>query len=258
MTNPLSAQSHPSHHLIHSIAPSLSLPIDMSGGAFSFAYRDAVGAVRSSLPLIGLCRLIAFPSRCYCPMVGSPCLSVVSGFTGIVLASPCPVLVVMPSAVRVSSHRLSPCSFDTGSGERSVLAACDSVFVSVRCGIITPRSRRGDMLLALCPVSSCPPVLVPYRIDWRGRLLGKTAGLFLVSSVAMWSSFRLCRCLSSSPNRSHISCSSRMYQLSPRHFSSAIGLAPPLVSNKTGSKTGRDFVLCSLSHRECECLRRWR
>lgn len=58
----------------------------MRGGAVAFACRFAVGAVRLSFPFIGLCRLIAFPSRCYCPRVGSSRPSS-SGLSGIVLAS---------------------------------------------------------------------------------------------------------------------------------------------------------------------------
>lgn len=70
--------------------------------------------------------------------------------------------------------------------------------------------------------------------------LKKTAGLVCrpISFVGMRLSFRLSQLLAPSPNRSHISCGSRMYQLSPW----VIGLAPPLVSNKTGSKTGRNFT----------------
>lgn len=84
-----------------------------------------------------------------------------------------------------------------------MLAACDSVFVSVRCGIITPRSRRGDMLLALCPASSRPPASYGHIVWVCGRLLGKTAGGAPVSFVAMWSSFRLCRCLPRSPSSAY-------------------------------------------------------
>lgn len=84
-----------------------------------------------------------------------------------------------------------------------------------------------------------PIVLVQYRIAWRGRLLGKTAGEGLVAcllrgDVVVISPLPL---LGPSPNRPHISCGSRMYPLSLW----AIDFAPPLVSNKTGSKTGRDL-----------------
>lgn len=80
--HPCPASSHLSHLIISSPVISsisfvshLSLFIDTADGAVSSACRFAVCAVRSSLPPIGLCRLIAFPSRCYCPMVGSSCPS---------------------------------------------------------------------------------------------------------------------------------------------------------------------------------------
>lgn len=94
MTHPLPAPSHPSHPVISSIQsprPSPRLATRVAGRSL-FACRFEVGAARSSLPSIGLCRLIVFPFRCYCPRVGSPCpLAVLgSGYCA------CPVLVVMP------------------------------------------------------------------------------------------------------------------------------------------------------------------
>ena len=69
MTHPLPAPSHPSHPVISSIqSPRFSpRPSTCVAGRFFSACRFAVGAVRSSFPSIGLCRLIAFPSRRYCP-----------------------------------------------------------------------------------------------------------------------------------------------------------------------------------------------
>ena len=76
---------------ISSPRPSPRLATRVAGRSL-FACRFEVGAARSSLPSIGLCRLIVFPFRCYCPRVGSPCpLAVLgSGYCA------CPVLVVMP------------------------------------------------------------------------------------------------------------------------------------------------------------------
>ena len=52
----------------------------------------------------------------------------------------------------MSAHRSSPRSFDTGSGERGAVGACGVgrvIFVSARCGIITPLlSSVGVVLLA--------------------------------------------------------------------------------------------------------------
>lgn len=85
-----------------------------------------------------------------------------------------------------------------------------------------------------------PIVLVQCRIVWRGRLLGKTAGegrvacllrgdVIVISPLPLLTPFPIAR----------ISCAVLIcIRFSPR----TIGLAPPLVSNKTGSKTGRDFA----------------
>lgn len=92
--HPLSAKSHPSYSVISYISsPRLSHCSStwMAGRFFLLAVLLSV-SMRSSFPSIGLWRLIAFPSRCYCPRVGSPCLLAVLG-PGYCA---CPVLVVMP------------------------------------------------------------------------------------------------------------------------------------------------------------------
>lgn len=206
ITHPLPAPSHPSHPVISSIqSPRLSpRPSTWVAGRFLFACRLAgrcgsvVLAVYRAVASRRLARLVAIVS-------GSACLACRPRFSRV----SCLLLSrrhAVGGEVGGSSPLAPPC--DTGSEERGAIGvgACggDGALVSARCGIITPRSRRGDMLLALCPVSSCPPVLVPCRIDWRGRLLKNGGGRLPVSFVAMWSSFRLCRCLPNPPSFAYL------------------------------------------------------
>lgn len=208
----------------------------MSGRAFSFAYRDAVGAVWSSFPPIGLWRLIAFPSCCYCPRVGSLCPS------PRVLRVSCACLA-LSSCVAVaasSSHRLSPRSLDTAGGEHGAVGACGVGWCSrVRSMCYHPGSFSGSwgVLLVLCPASSRSLASHGHIVLVCGRLLENFGAVscLICGDVLVISPLSL---LASSPHRSPLSCGSRMYSL----FASVIGFAPPLVSNKTGSKTGRDFA----------------
>lgn len=93
------------------------------------------------------------------------------------------------------------------------------------------------VLLVLCPASSRSPVFVPCRIDLRGRLLENCVAVScrICGDVVVISSLPAACPV---PNRSHISCGSHMYPF----FAPAIDFSLPLVSNKTGSKTGRDFT----------------
>lgn len=100
-----------------------------------------------------------------------------------------------------------------------------------------------------------PIVLVQCRIAWRGRLLGKTAGegrvacllrgdVVVISPLPLLAPFPIVRI-----SRAVLVC----IRFRPGNRSR---LAPPLVSNKTGSKTGRDFApVLDLPHpiRSC-CL----
>lgn len=98
-------------------------------------------------------------------------------------------------------------------------------------------------------VSSRPIVLVQCRIAWRGRLLEKNGGgLFAAPSHSLGCSrhFASPGCLSSSPNRSHISCGSRMYRLSPppRHFAPGNRSRPAPRVEQDGEQDGDGFALC--------------
>lgn len=239
ITHSLSAQSHPSHHLIHLIRP-VPLPVHRHGrrGVFSLLAVLRSVSMRSSFPSIGLWRLIAFPSRRYCPLIGSPCQPSVFGSP---VYRACLRLVVMPWAVRSSAHRLSPRSFDTGSVERLVsMLAWEGWCSRVRLMWYhrAPFSPWGYAACSLprffLPARSRP---IPYRLAWSAAWKKRWGG-------RPSPSWRCGRHLASpgcllNPTIVRIS---RAVPVCIRFSPRTIGLAPPLVSNKTWSKTGRDFT----------------
>lgn len=160
--------------------------------------------------------------------------------------------------MRSSALRLSPRLAIRGAGSGRCLRCVGSF--SCPHGVLSSRVRyrRWACYLLFVVVSSRPIVLVQCRIAWRGWLLEKTAGGLFAAPSHSWECgrhFASPGCLPHPP----IVRIFRAVLVCIRFRPLAIGLTPPLVSNKTGSKTGRNFApVLDLPHRECECLRRWR
>lgn len=118
-------------------------------------------------------------------------------------------------------------------------------------GVLSLRVRycRWACCLFFVIVSSRPPVLAPCRIDWRGRLLKKRRGSFACLLRGDVSIISPLPAACPVPNRSHISCGSRMYRLSPPAISPRQSVSPrPSCRTRRGARRGGICPMLDLPH----------
>ena len=193
--NPLLIHLILSSHPIQSPRPSPRLATRVAGRFPLLAVLPFGGrcVVWSSLPLIGL--------RCLV-------VSSVSVLSPTVLVCLAPLVVLVPCGYRAC---LVPPRHAVARGSVRLIAFRSVLPIRRAGGVWSGRCLRRVMVFS-CPhgVVSSRFVLVPCRLAWRGWLLEKRL-VGSVSFVAMWSSFRLCRCLPPpSPYRLPFLCGSHV------------------------------------------------